>query len=94
MNNRLDGPTNKPSTVPTPTDMLPLVPTSWANISGSMSIIIVIVVMRVERRCTRVADTAAMAMLMPYLRRSEAYSDSRIAVLLSIPISIISPVCM
>ena len=44
--------------------------------------------------CAAAADMAAAAIPMPCCRRSEAYSVSRMAVLASRPISMISPVCI
>ena len=87
-------PNSIPPTVHTPTEILPLAPTPWANIRGNMPKTIVNEVIRIGRTRALAAAMAAEAMDMPCLRRVEAYSVRRMAVLESRPISMIRPVCM
>ena len=87
-------PMNIPPTVPTPREMLPLAPAPLANIMGSRPKIIVNEVIRIGRRRTCAAERAACGMVIPARRRSLAYSVSRMAVLESSPMSMMTPVCI
>ena len=87
-------PTSMPPTVPTPSEISPFAPAPVATTRGNRPIIIVRAVIRMGRRRAPAAESAACAMVMPFRRRSDAYSVSRMAVLASSPISMISPVCM
>ena len=83
-----------PPIAPTPSERLPLAPTPVAIAKGNNPNIIVSDVIRIGRKRTAAASNAAASMLIPWRRRAEAYSVSRMAVFDSRPISIISPVCM
>lgn len=92
-NNSATVPISMPPTAPTPSEVLPLAPTPEANISGSRPNIMVSAVIRIGLKRTPAAEMAACDSDMPSLRRSVAYSVSRIAVFDKSPISMISPVC-
>lgn len=87
-------PKSKPPTVPTPTEILPLAPTPDANISGNMPNTIVAEVMMIGLKRAFAAEIADATSPIPSFLRAVAYSVSRIAVLASNPINMISPICM
>lgn len=84
---------NHPPITPEPKELLPLAPAPEENISGNKPKIIARMVIRIGRNRTLTDAKAACAIDMPSLRRSTAYSVSRIAVFDSKPINMIKPVC-
>ena len=70
-----------------------LVPAVLILVAGMLVIRIVMTVIRIGRRRSRQASSAASMIVMPCLRRSAANSVMRIAVLANKPINMITPVC-
>ena len=93
MKSNANVPTNIPPTTPVPNERLPLAPTPLATTRGKRPNIIVNTVIKIGRKRALAALTAEAISPIPALRRSAAYSVSKIAVLASKPINMISPVC-
>ena len=93
-NSNANVPTIMPPITPVASERLPLAPTPWAIISGIRPNTIDKTVIRIGRRRTFAALYAACANVMPSDRRLPSYSVSRMAVLASSQIIIISPVCI
>ena len=93
MNSSANVPTTIPPTVPVPSERLPLAPTPEATIKGNRPKTIVRTVIRIGRKRALAALSAEAISPIPALRRSLAYSVSKIAVFANRPISMISPVC-
>ncbi len=87
-------PNNRPPTVPTPTEILPLAPTPDANISGNIPNTIVAEVIIIGLKRAFAAEIAEATIPIPSFLRAVAYSVNKIAVFASNPINMISPICM
>ena len=81
MNSSASVPMTMPPTAPVPNERLPFAPTPLATISGSRPKIMVNAVINIGRRRASAALNAEAISPMPALRRSAAYSVSKMAVL-------------
>ena len=94
MNRRASVPIIIPPTAPEPKVRFPFAPTPVETIIGNKPKTIVNAVIKIERKRTFAAPTAACVSDIPASLRLIAYSVIRIAVLANNPINIINPVCI
>ena len=88
INSNASVPITIPPTVPVPSELLPLAPTPLATINGNKPKIMDQRRHQDRTQTSLAAERAAEVRLIPALRRSVAYSVSKIAVLASRPINI------